>query len=330
MTDDAAQNVAAALDLLGLEPKIGRRGFVDARCPLAHRRHASGTDQNPSYGVLYRQRGRNPAGHGTCLSCHLNGSLLDAAALLFTYGDIDAQTFTAVQEALEGVNTAAPLSLGSLEPQDDPEFPESFLSAYYPVSFKSTPWAAQYLDQRGVARSVVERFDLRADPMQGRVIVPIRDYAGTLRGVVGRSTIPDAKLRYLHYKVSDAEGSARGFTWFGENLIDVSKPVVVCEGSFDVMSVTRAYANAVGTMGTAVRKPVRTWWLNVTRWITMFDAGPSGDVARQRFERLVLGRGSSVRVYHLSPPAGKKDPGECTPSEITDSLKSLVHSRLSL
>ena len=263
-----------------------------------------------------------------CLSCGFSGDLREIVGALYSYGDIDAETMTEALSPLDGLDgEASDLSLDTGRSGADPEFSEEWLDSFAIVSSRISPWAVKYLNDRRVTRPQINLHEIRADVNRGRVVVPLRDAGGVLRGAIGRATVPDVQPRYWYYKKSASEGAARGFTWFGENLVNPGQTVVAVEGVFDALSVSRVYSNVVAVLGTGMRHPASPWARAVTRWVTMFDSGRSGDQARARFSRIVP---ASSRVHHLAPPPGRDDPGEATERELLEVFTHLTKDRVSL
>jgi hypothetical protein len=56
-------------------------------------------------------------------------------------------------------------------------------------------------------------------------------------------------------------------------------------------------------------------------WVTLFDRGAGGNAGR---ERVTAALSADHVVYHLHPPKGRKDPGECSPDEIAELLAPIV------
>lgn len=324
-----AEAIISALAEIGIEGKVNRRGFVESTCPLASRRHASGADRNPSFGVRHTRKGTQRVGHSHCFSCGYSGAISDVIGLLAVWGDIDKPTMARALACLSDVNTKPePLTLAVEEAGEDPLFPESWLTNFYPIG-SGVPWAVTYLTQRGIRRRLVERYGILADPARGRVVVPLRDAQGKLRGAIGRAVSNDIQPRYYFYPNPDGE-FAKGWTWFGENLIDPSKPVVCVEGTFDALSVAEAYPNVVAVLSTGFKVPATPWWKGVNRWITVMDTGQGGDVGRKRFDATLMRKLPHAKRWHLHPVNGKKDPGEMNVNEIKELLESLTSRRFAI
>jgi len=311
--------IAAILEQLGSTVGATKRGWVHASCPLAKYRHEKGVDNNPSFGVVYNSgEAHKMEGHAHCFSCGYSGDVRDIAATLYSYEDITATDLKVVTDLMETVKTGnLPLSL-SAHTLDDP-FPDPEWLGSFPRVTKQHAPAMEYLNNRGVSAAVADHFDIRFDPMRYRVVFPLYDRAQRFRGCVGRTLIPNPEgPRYFYYPY---KGNApRGFTWHGEHALDLSKPVLVVEGIFDAIKVWPVYKNVVASLSIAFRHPGLGWHTSVTRWVSMFDVGKGGQLAKSRLNELAP---SGARVWHLPPPPGRDDPGDSSPDEIKMQLDTL-------
>src|SRR5690606_27524879 len=70
----------------------------------------------------------------------------------------------------------------------------------------------------------------------GRIAVPIRDSTGRLLSYTGRTFVDD-ELRYKEARLKDGADLAAIFG--AEYWADFDRPLVVCEGAFNALAVTR-------------------------------------------------------------------------------------------
>lgn len=321
--DDELSNESAitmALETMGLKVKGPTRGYVQSSCPMAQWKHEGGVDKNPSFGVVYSAAdAKKEEGHAHCFSCGYSGDIREAASLMHVWGALSIEDLSAVMTLLEKVKSGGlPLSL-SAHKADDPFPDEGWLSLFKPVT-SEFPAAVEYLTERGLTKQHVETFDIRYDPDRYRVVFPLYDRAQRCRGVIGRTLIKNPMgPRYFYYPYKD--NSPRGFTWHGENRLDLSKPVLVVEGIFDAMKCHSVYPNVTASLSISFRSPGLGWHTSVQRWVSMFDVGKGGLLARQRLDALAA---PGARIWHLSPPPGRDDPGESTPEEIKAQLETLA------
>lgn len=321
MTNEEA--ITVALENLGAAVGDTKRGYVHASCPLAKHRHEHGVDHNPSFGVVYDSGiAKKSEGHAHCFSCGYSGSVREIAALLYAYQDIDADTYADTIKTLDQITTQPqPLSIGQ-QNLADPFPDQEWMSSFPPLTPKFAD-AWQYMSSRGIGPDQIKEFDVRFDMMRYRVVFPIYDRSKRARGVIGRSLInSDDTPRYLYYPYPTLKGEApKGFTWYNEDKLDTTKPVLVVEGIFDCLSAVRAYPNTVAALSIGFRTPAMGWHKDVKRWVSMFDTGAGGDRGRERLQKTM---GKSAKVWHLQPPPGRDDPGDATPEEIIAQLNTLT------
>lgn len=314
------QAIIAALEQMGSVIGKTSRGYVHASCPLAKYRHEGGVDAHPSFGVVYNSgEAHKLEGHAHCFSCQYSGDIREIAALLYSYGDLPSADLEAVMNLIGQVKTGhLPLSL-SAHTMDDPFPDEGWLDSFPLVSGVHTE-AVQYLTARGIDRNLVKKFGIRFDAARYRVCFPLHDRAQRFRGLIGRTLIPQPEgPRYFYYPY---KGNApRGYTWFNEHALDLSKPVVVVEGVFDALKVWQTYRNVTAALSISFRTPGLGWHVGVRRWVSMFDVGKGGQLARERLDTLVS---PGSKVWHLPPPPGRDDPGDSTPAEIKAQLETLT------
>ena len=102
--------------------------------------------------------------------------------------------------------------------------------------------ALHYLDQRGITKQDVVKYDLHyceQGPLRNMVVVPSYDADGFLNYYVGRSF---DKNEYIKHKLAFGTKDVIGF----EMYINWDLPVILCEGAFDAMAIKR---NAIPLFG---------------------------------------------------------------------------------
>ena len=102
--------------------------------------------------------------------------------------------------------------------------------------------ALHYLDQRGVTKQDVVKYDLHyceEGPLRNMVVIPSYDKDGFINYYVGRSFDKNA---YIKHKLASSTKDIIGF----EMYINWDLPVILCEGAFDAMAIKR---NAIPLFG---------------------------------------------------------------------------------
>lgn|GEM_PF-2938567 len=115
---------------------------------------------------------------------------------------------------------------------------------FEPLEEWPTP-ARGYLKKRGVTPAQVARWRIGhgvAGRLSGRIVVPVHDGAGVVRGYTARTYV-DADKRYDEPSTKD--GYEPGYVW-GELWWPVMRrTVVVCEGAFNALAIERVLPTVV-------------------------------------------------------------------------------------
>lgn len=174
----------------------------------------------------------------------------------------------------------------------------------------------RFLSRRGVSKRTAEMFDIRFDRSRSRLVVPVRDYSGNLVGAVGRAVVDSVKPKYYNYF-----GFSRGNVLFGEHLLDLVSPLIVCEGIFDTV-VARSYGlNAVSVMGSsATRAQIRRILSTELPIYVLFDGDEAGRSGAAKLSGVLRRAGASVKVIEL--PDGE-DPGSMS-IEMAERIKEVI------
>lgn len=300
-----------------------RTGWVVSSCPLGPWRHDDGKSGPEVFGVKLEPG--DP--HTNCFSCGWKGSLGD---LVFTMRHLNKKEphltvkWGDVLASIEEAQVAEEFMFDSPDVEEvlfgeksKPHvFPEWWLDSF-------TPWSTAklcraYLAERGVSPEIADRLDLRWDSDQKRVCFPVRDFAGRLMGLHGRAIEPETQPRYRMYLQAKQNNP---IIWLGENWIDLSLPIVVVEGPFDLASVMRVYRNVTSPLFASPSFDKLLRMADALEWITFFDRGTGGDTGRGRVDKLLT---KDHVVHHLVPPKGRKDPGECSIEQLADLLSPIV------
>lgn len=320
-----AERTIKLLKMLSAKVPIAqqRAGWFVASCPLAPWTHDGGTDKNPAFAV--KKEGGDA--FCNCFACGFHGKLSELVWQMKFYNKTDhqvdvkwsdAETLIEDSEAEDYLNLDSPTIEEMLfgEKTQQHVFPDWWLESFPP--FTEVKFARDYLKERGVSEEVAYILDVRADTKQQRVCFPIRDFKGKLKGLHGRAIKENVDPRYRMYLHA---GRNNPIIWMGENWIDLDKPIVVVEGPMDVASVYRVYRNVTSPLfaNPSIDKLARM--SDALEWITFLDRGKGGDAGRAKIAKALK---KDHVVHHLEPPAGRKDPGVCTVTELQDLLGPLV------
>ena len=320
-----ADKVVKFLEAVGVAnaQKFKRAGWVVSRCPLGPWRHDGGVSGAEVFGVRIEEG--DP--FCRCFACNHHstlGELVQTIALLKKESPVaglalgEAQQLVFEAEETQEFDFDIPGIEDVLAANKDKlvEFPAWWLETF-PAAWDAA-FARNYLQMRGVSQALAAALDLRADPNQGRVCFPIRDFNGRLRGLHGRAIDEDVSPRYRMYTFTKRNNP---IVWLGEGWVNLNRPIVVVEGPFDLTSLRRVYANVVSPLFATPSIEKIKRMSDGLEWITVFDRGAGGDKGREIVEREL---GASHVLHHLHPPKGRKDPGEMTVAELVAMLQNIV------
>ncbi len=144
-----------------------------------------------------------------------------------------------------------------------------------------------------------------------RVMFPIHDHAGQIRGFSSRAVLPDQIPKYLNSGESfafDKSSILFGF-YFGKNIIRQSDQVIIVEGNMDVIMMHQfGFLQTVGTMGTALSEHSVKLLSNMTKNIYLgMDSDAAGKKAMLRINSDFLSLGVLPKFVSFEP---YKDPDE--------------------
>jgi len=134
-----------------------------------------------------------------------------------------------------------------------------------------------------------------------------------------RDTLPKNCPKYL-----TATGTPKSRLLYGLPMaIKTSGPAVIVEGVADVWNVG---TNAVALLGKTISSEQCDLVLRYFRGrpvVVWLDADATEDAARVRehLRRALVGADRKSPVFIATAPAGRKDPGECNSSEISDAIE---------
>jgi len=318
-------SIEKALRLLGVDnPQLHKRtGWVVSKCPLGPWRHDGGESSPEVFGV--KKEPGDPL--VKCFSCGFKGSFGDLVFQMRHLNKMNPQVEVPWGEVLQLVEEAeqsVELDLDSPDieemlfgTKEEPHyFPDWWLESFLP--WNEISWARDYLAERNVPASIAAKFDLRADTKQRRVCFPVRDFNGALVGLHGRAIDKETEPRYRMYTFA---GKNNPIFWLGEHWVDLSKPLVVVEGPFDLASVYRVYRNVASPLFADPNATKILRMADALEIITFFDHGTGGDTGRRKFEKVL---GKDHVLTHIKPPEGFKDPGSMSPEQIAELLHGLV------
>ena len=188
---------AAANVLTGIRGSGG--GNILAKCPF-HRKTDGSLERHPSFSLSLTK------GVYFCFACHEAGTLRHLLQA-FSTGAIDyARKYDHLLGRLrvEGAAAAAASAHNPLKPKALELLSEPMAEKTLGV-FDACP--IDLIEEDCFSEETLQRFGVGYDEVHGRITYPIRDLAGNLMGISGRSVIGELP----RYKVYDTEYEVFGF-----------------------------------------------------------------------------------------------------------------------
>ncbi|MGE3609108.1 MAG: DNA primase [Bacteriovoracaceae bacterium] len=149
------------------------------------------------------------------------------------------------------------------------------------------------------------------DFYRDRVMFPIHDHGGQIRGYSSRAVLPDQNPKYLNSGESFIfdKGSILFGHYFAKNNIRQNDQVIIVEGNMDVIMMHQfGFSNTVGTMGTALSDHSIKLLAHMTKNIFLgMDSDNAGKKAMQRINADFMAQGLLPKVLSFAPA---KDPDE--------------------
>jgi DNA primase len=156
-----------------------------------------------------------------------------------------------------------------------------------------------------------ENRDSYYDFYRDRVMFPIHDNYGQIRGYSSRAVLPDQNPKYLNSGESFAfdKGSILFGYNFGKNFIRQLDQVIIVEGNMDVIMMHQfGFNHTVGTMGTALSDQCIRLLSNMTKNIYLgMDSDAAGKKAMQKINADFMNLGILPKYLSFEPA---KDPDE--------------------
>lgn len=302
-------------------PRSGRGGAnVLIACPFAAEPgspHRNTVERNPSMSISIREADRSP---WYCWTCQHRGG--EVAALVTQLGEAygisshetDPLRFWAQDHELPDLDTLL-ARLGA--PQEPPSIhiTEEMLG-------EMTQSVPQFILDRGYTLDTCRAWGLGYDYEQDRLVIPVRDAAGRLLGILERACWDDQQPKYLI-----DEGFRKSDHLFGLQRCRFNCPVLLVEGPLDVIwlhQIGYSESDVISTMGTSVSETQRLalvrGWSEV--WVLYDNDDPGRQGARKAAERLQSLLPVSIVPYPPGTPDGR-DPNDFS----KDAIMAMVAQR---
>lgn len=181
------------------------------------------------------------------------------------------------------------------------------------LSFEAT----NYMLERGFNPETLDAFEVGWSEKKKRIVIPVRDEKYKLVGVIGRTTDPEEKLRYLY-----SAGMPKKEILFNLARAKAYTSVILVEGSLDAMKVHQAgYPNVCAILGSAYSEAQAHLVHQYFDEITVFS---DNDQAGYGVVNQVVMRSPRKKIYVANYKEGQTDPGSMSDDEIKDAIVSRV------
>lgn len=298
-------------------------GNLMSRCPFGPWNHENGVSGPYVFGVKIETG--VPRAH--CFACDWRGTLGKLLEEVRHKNKIDPKIEVQTKRAFELLEEAeATVEFDFDTPgieevllgkrKDLHVFPDWWLESF-PCAW-DIPWARSYLQERKAPLWLAATLDIRADTKERRVCFPIRDFKKRLVGLHGRAVDEGRDPRYRMYLQA---GKNNPIVWLGESWVDLTKPIVVVEGPFDLASVLRVYPNTVSPLFSNPSAAKLKRMSDCFEWLTFYDRGAGGDAGRAKVDAVLS---KDHTIHHVTPPKPYKDPGECPVTLIKELLGPIL------
>lgn len=325
-------NLSSVLIILG---KLGlstsgiapvRPGQIICQCPLAPWLHEEGVDRNPSFGVKFG----GEFTYFNCFTCGQSGKLwylVDTVAELKDSDELRKLALEVLEHDQPNLMSLLEAATSHVDPQEsfvpDVPFTKRLLESWPPV--RAHPGAAAYLSGRGYPEEVWETLDLRWDDRRERIVFPVYDTDGNLRGANGRiigTETPDNPKYHNYWKWPKSH-------WFGAmNLLRPGCPRMCVVEGWTCLARCREWAVAndcdvVCSFGARLEGPKQALLEGLDRTTyLLFDTDAAGAAGLEKAVQALAHR-MLLKFYKLP---SKRDVDTLTQSEFEQLLAALRFS----
>lgn len=183
--------------------------------------------------------------------------------------------------------------------------------------YRSGKETYKYFFSRGFTKQTMIDFKVGRDIVNKTVTVPIFYEDKQLAGVIGRYISKNCP-KNERYKVYDFEKNS---VTFPQDKLEVKDDtIILVEGLLDALWMhQQGFTNTQAILGNKVTKKQAKFLLSKAHtFIRMFDNDEGGKRAKESYDRYLKG----CKTYDVKYPKGKKDPQECSKTEIQEMLKN--------
>lgn len=296
------------------QPKETDGGYaIVLRCPFAPymAEHKFKPDNRPSMGILVPPAG--PIKYN-CYTCGKRGNSDTAVYGLFRRLSYYDDTFSEFLQRAKEVDYQTPAQIAEFYENSIKEIGEiTYVDIDVEMSKYLDVYHSRYLAPRGVDQSDWSFWDLRYDLQRSRILLPVLDVQGRVRGAAGRSVIGQQPkyLNYGNYAKSDYLYGEFIPKRIGNFLADI----LLVEGQFDAIIANKYllpyYKNtviAMATQGCSLSLAQKNKLISFAKSVTLgYDPNKAGASGQEAVARALYGR---VPLFKLPVTEDTRDPAD--------------------
>lgn len=285
------------MGMLDVEQIADRPDWVSSQCPFAHWTHDERVSSRNSFGISVSE-----SSFFHCFSCGKTGMLTSLPTILFLLSNkdwVDLRKFIFEHEKLS-INPEE-----YKEHRDKPKIPKFISEQYIKEHFITCP------PFKGIAQNTIDEWLIRYDPVECRVVIPIRDSLNRVVGIKGRAVQKDNPLRYRLYNELNPVDPKKYGVWFGMHLPLVpNKGLLLIESEIGCIQLkqTKIINNVWAVMGVGITKEQMDTLSAVTNpLIFFFDDDKAGRDLKEKLHKKLKGLTTHYEVvdYYKHKDAGE-------------------------
>jgi len=270
--------------------KATRGEWLSLVCPLAFHTHHDGIDTRPSFFVSINEEGHS---FYNCFGCSekakrlisllhniwlMSGEYPHKAAKIYTQYELHDSDINA--ELTEYCDIWDTFEQRKIDP-----LPQKVLSKYQ-LLYDNVNVCTKYLKKRGVSSDIWEKCKVRRDGVNNTLIFPFTNILGEIY-VLRVRTIINKKIWTVSTSVKEFSDiifpTIREVgVFFGMELVDFSKPVVIVEAPIDAMRLMSLGLYNVVASGTSMITSEQVRAVCADSIVLGFDMDLAGQKARKR------------------------------------------------
>jgi len=307
------ESLLHVMNILGMKVHAFNGNWASTICPFASVTHSKGYDSKPSFGISFYD---NKVSGYNCFSCHQKGTLSRLPSDLYsskvTDDLIESAKLSKMIRDLEGHNASSLIiTCKDVLPTNDEVFDSEFTISKnpFPDPFKSK-LASNYLLSRNITKNVSDYLDLGYSHKELRIVFPIKNSEGTIKGFTSRLCISTEQGQVLAHtlsemsflkKIVNTKGLSKEVCVLGIEHVEPNSKIVVVEGLFGYASLQalklkhNLAISPVATLGSSVSvDQAKLISSKSSQVCLMFDPDSAGLLGTEKATKLFI---NEIGIY---------------------------------